>query len=140
MDSKKNSFWTPIIVIALLGTVFAMIVARPLFREPPADLKLGHVNESTFLQEVLESEVPVLVDFYADWCGPCQQLAPVLEELAAELPDAKIVKVNVDENPALSRQYGISSIPNLLVFKDGQIATNHVGLATKAELKAMLTQ
>ncbi len=97
-----------------------------------------YANEQTFREQVLNSEVPVLVDFYADWCGPCRALSPVLEELAQETPDAKIVKVNVDESPQLAGQYGISSIPALLVFNDGEITGQQVGLASKEQLKALL--
>jgi thioredoxin 1 len=95
-------------------------------------------NETNFGELVLNSNVPVLVDFYADWCGPCKMIAPVLEELAQEATDAKIVKVNVDENPQLAARYGISSIPSLLVFKDGGVADQHVGLANKAQLRSMI--
>jgi thioredoxin 1 len=97
-----------------------------------------HANEATFTQQVLQSNVPVLVDFYADWCGPCKMLAPTLDELARETTGARIVKVNVDQNPQLAAQYGISSIPSLLVFKNGEIAGQHTGLASKSRLKAML--
>jgi thioredoxin 1 len=97
-----------------------------------------HADEKTFREQVLQSEVPVLVDFYADWCGPCRALGPVLEELAQETPHAKVVKVNVDESPQLAGQYGISSIPSLLVFKDGKIAGQQVGLANKQQLQALL--
>jgi thioredoxin 1 len=82
----------------------------------------------------------VLVDFYADWCGPCQRLAPVLDELAAEVPDARIVKVNVDHSPRLASEYGIDSIPNLKVFKNGTITHEIVGLAGKSQLRALLTR
>ena len=157
MSSKTNTLWVAIIGIAAVGSVAAIIVARPFFQqEPPAapatsgisieaetsltSFGIEHVDESTFLGQVLESDVPVLVDFYAEWCGPCKQLAPVLDELAGELQNARIVKVNVDENPALSRQYGVSSIPNLLVFRDGRVVANHLGLASKEELKVLLTQ
>ena len=88
----------------------------------PAQGTIEHAGEADFQYKVLGSTAPVLVDFYADWCRPCQMLAPVLEELARETPDAKIVKVNVDDSPALAAQYGISAIPSLLVFKGGQIA------------------
>jgi thioredoxin 1 len=97
-----------------------------------------HANEASFDQLVLNTDVPVLVDFYADWCGPCKMIAPVLEEVAREATDAKIVKVNVDENPQLAARYGISSIPSLLVFKDGEVADQHIGLANKAQLRSMI--
>jgi thioredoxin 1 len=97
-----------------------------------------HADESNFDQLVLNSDVPVLVDFYADWCGPCRMLAPVLEELAKETSDARIVKVNVDQAGQLASRYGIESIPSLKVFKDGKVVDEHVGLANKARLKSLL--
>ena len=100
--------------------------------------KLYHADEANFDELVLNSDVPVLVDFYADWCGPCRTLAPVLEELARETSDAKIVKVNVEHSPQLAARYGISSIPSLKVFEDGKIVDEQVGLASKARLKVML--
>jgi thioredoxin 1 len=99
---------------------------------------IHHANESNFEEIVLKSDVPVLVDFYADWCGPCQRLAPILEELAADTPNARVVKINVDENPRLASQYGISAIPNLKVFKSGNIVAEVAGLAGKKQLQAML--
>jgi thioredoxin 1 len=100
--------------------------------------KVHHANEANFAKLVLESDVPVLVDFYADWCGPCRMVAPVLDELAREAPDAKIVKVNVDHSPQLAARYGINSIPNLKVFQGGKVVDEQTGLASKARLKAML--
>jgi thioredoxin 1 len=100
--------------------------------------KVYHVSETQFDQEVLRSQVPVLVDFYADWCGPCKMLAPVLEELARETAGAKIVKVNIDQSQSLAVRYGISSIPTLVVFKEGQPAGGTVGLASKAHLRRLL--
>jgi len=97
-----------------------------------------HASDLDFEQVVLQSDVPVLVDFYADWCGPCRSLAPILEQLASETTDAKIVKVNVDESPQVSRQYNISSIPCLLVFKNGQVVNRQVGLVGKQQLRALL--
>jgi thioredoxin 1 len=97
-----------------------------------------HADDSNFNHLVLNSDVPVLVDFYADWCGPCRMLAPVLEELAKETSGAKIVKVNVDHAPQLARRYGIQSIPSLKVFEEGKVVDEHVGLANKGQLKSML--
>jgi thioredoxin 1 len=97
-----------------------------------------YADEATFQNEVLRSDVPVLVDFYADWCGPCRALAPVLEQLAQEMPHAKIVKVDIDQSPDLAGDYRISSIPSLLVFEDGQVVDRQVGLAGKQKLKELL--
>jgi thioredoxin 1 len=97
-----------------------------------------HADETNFAEVVLNSDVPVLVDFYAEWCGPCRMIAPVLEELAKEKTDARIVKVNVDHSPQLAAQYGINSIPSLKVFDEGKVVDEQVGLASKARLKAML--
>jgi len=97
-----------------------------------------HANEADFAQMVLNADVPVLVDFYADWCGPCRMIAPALEELASETTAAKIVKVNVDHNPRLAARYGISSIPSLLVFKDGEVVREQVGVANKAQLRSLI--
>jgi thioredoxin 1 len=97
-----------------------------------------HADLENFEQMVLESEIPVLVDFYADWCRPCQILAPTLDELARETPNARIVKVNVDENPELAGHFGVSSIPALMVFKDGNLVAKRLGVADKASLKRLL--
>jgi thioredoxin 1 len=97
-----------------------------------------HANQTNFDQLVLNADVPVLVDFYADWCGPCKMIAPLLEEVAQEATDARVVKVNVDDNPQLAARYGISSIPSLLVFKDGEVVGQQVGLVNKSQLKSML--
>ena len=101
---------------------------------------IQHVNEANFDNLVLKADVPVLVDFYADWCGPCQRLAPILEDLARETPGARIVKVNVENSPNLAAQYGIDSIPSLKVFKSGAVAGEFVGLANKNQLKSLLAR
>jgi thioredoxin 1 len=101
---------------------------------------LEHVNEANFKEKVLDSQVPVLVDFYADWCRPCKMLAPLLEEIASEKPKVKLVKVNVDENPRLATHYQISGIPNLKMFKNGRVVAQHVGLADKRQLNALLAE
>lgn len=97
-----------------------------------------HLTKENFDQEVLESNVPVLVDFWATWCGPCQMVLPIIEELAEELEGVKIGKVNVDEEMELAKQYRVMSIPTLIVFKDGKKVATSVGAKTKEEIKEML--
>ena len=105
-----------------------------------AKSQVQHADETTFGNLVLKSNVPVLVDFYADWCGPCQRLAPILEELAGETSDIRIVKVNVENSPSLAAEYEVNSIPSLKVFKNGEIHSELVGLASKSQLRALLNR
>jgi thioredoxin 1 len=111
---------------------------RAMLTATRQDGKVHHANDANFDELVLASDVPVLVDFYADWCGPCRMIAPALEELAKETTDARIVKVNVDHSPRLAARYGINSIPSLKVFDEGKVVDEHVGLANKGRLKKML--
>ena len=97
-----------------------------------------HVTEQTFKADVLDSEKPVIVDFWATWCGPCMMLAPVLEEIAAEHPELVVAKVDVDENPQLAMAFGISSIPAVILFKEGKIAGASIGYRPKESLLATL--
>lgn len=97
-----------------------------------------HLNKDNFKSEVLDSKGLVLVDFWATWCGPCQMLGPVIEEIAGEVTDAKICKLDVDENQELAKEYRVMSIPTLIVFKDGQIAKREVGAKPKDEILQML--
>jgi len=100
--------------------------------------QVEHATEATFQQMVLESSEPVLVDFYADWCGPCRALAPVLEELARENPQTRVVKVDVDRAPRLAAEYQVSSIPTVMVFENGRATAQQIGLIGKAKLESML--
>ena len=97
-----------------------------------------HITKENFETEVLQSEKPVLVDFWAEWCRPCQMLLPTIEELAGEVTDAKICKVNVDEQPELAGQFGVMTIPTLIVFKGGKVVNTSIGVKAKSEILKML--
>jgi thioredoxin 1 len=98
------------------------------------------VSDKSFQTDVLQSKEPVLVDFWAEWCGPCRAVGPVLEEVAGELQGKlKIVKLNVDENPQTAAKYGVMSIPTLMMFKNGELASRQVGAAPKAKLEQWIT-
>ena len=96
-----------------------------------------NINKNNFAQEVLNSEKPVLVDFWASWCGPCRMVVPIVEKIAEEYPEYKVVKVNVDEEPELAAQFEVMSIPSLMIFRNGEVVNKSVGAKNKQQILAM---
>lgn len=96
------------------------------------------ISKDNFSKEVLNSDKPVLLDFYADWCGPCQMVGPIVAEIAQERDDIKVGKINVDEEPELTAEFQVMSIPMLVVIKDGKLVNKVVGFRPKADIEAML--
>lgn len=96
------------------------------------------ITKENFDSEVLKAEGTVLIDFWATWCGPCRMLSPIVDEVASERPDVKVGKINVDEQPELAQQFGIMSIPTLLIFKNGEKVQESVGLIPKEKVEALL--
>lgn len=101
--------------------------------------QIVYVTDDTFESEVLQSDLPVLVDYWAEWCGPCKMIAPILDEIVAEYEGKiKITKVNIDDNPGTPPRYGIRGIPTLMIFKDGEVEATKVGALTKSQLVAFI--
>lgn len=101
-------------------------------------MSIMNIDKANFTQEVVNSDVPVLLDFWAPWCGPCRMVGPVLDEIAQERADIKVGKINVDEQPELAVQFGVMAIPMLVVMKDGQVTSQAAGARPKAQILAML--
>ncbi len=102
---------------------------------------ITHISDSTFDQEVLQSDVPVLVDYWAEWCGPCKMIAPILIQIAADYEGKlKITKLNIDDNPATPPKFGIRGIPTLMIFKGGDLQSTKVGALSKSQLTAFIDQ
>ena len=126
-------------VIALL---LAVLLLTGCSRKEKAgsffDGQIIYVTAENFDQVVMNSDKPVLLDFWASWCGPCQMIAPYLEEIAAERPDVLVCKINVDEEPELASQFQVMSIPTLMVVKNGEVVSKTMGARPKAQINAML--
>ena len=102
-------------------------------------MSLTHTTDENFDQDIIQSDLPVLLDFWAEWCGPCKMIGPLLAELSEEYSDkVKIVKLNVDENNNTAIQYAVRSIPTLILFKEGQVQAQHIGAAAKGQLKQFI--
>ena len=101
-------------------------------------MSVMHIDHNNFYQEVVASEKPVLLDFWASWCGPCRMMSPVLDQIAEERPDVKVCKVNIDEQPELASRYQIFSIPTLMVMQNGQVVNQSTGARPKAQVLKML--
>ena len=101
-------------------------------------MKVLHINKDNFHKEVLNSEKPVLLDFFASWCGPCRMVGPILDEIAREREDIKVCKVNIDEQPELASRFRIMSVPTLMVLKDGQVMEQSIGARPKHQILAMV--
>ncbi len=101
--------------------------------------KITHITDETFEDEVLNAEQPVLIDYWAEWCGPCKMIAPVLDEIAEDYDDKlKVVKLNIDDNPETPPKYGIRGIPTLMIFKNGNVEATKVGAVSKSQLTAFI--
>ena len=102
-------------------------------------MSVKSIKENEFESEVINSDKPVVIDFWAEWCGPCKEIAPILDEIADEMKDKiKVVKINIDENPNIPNKYGIQSIPTMIIFKKGEPISTKVGVVIKSELKTWI--
>ena len=141
----KNKVVIMIVSIVFIAGLFAIngilkkqeeSVQNVNFKEE--NMRILDITSENFEKEVLKSEKPVLVDFYADWCGPCKMLSPIVDQVATENEDIKVCRINIDNEESLAIQYGIMSIPTLLVFKSGEVSNQTIGVVSKSEILEML--
>ncbi len=117
----------------------APVTPRVKARIPGMSNQIIHVTDGSFEQQVLSSSRPVMVDYWAEWCGPCRMIAPILEEIAGEYADKlTVAKINIDENQAVAARYAVRGIPTLMIFKDGAVAGTKVGALSKSQLSAFI--
>lgn len=152
MKSKLFTIFLVIIFIGLLFFINTMLneqnssinvvtnneIGQKLESEEKSNMEVMSVSNKNFEEEVLKSDKKVLIDFYADWCGPCKMLSPIVEEFANNNNDVKVVKVNIDDNQELAVKYGVSSIPTLIVIENGEIKNIRVGLMSKSEIEELV--
>ena len=141
----KNKFTIIILCIIFVGGLFAINGVLKQQTKPieekngkEENMSVLEVTNESFVEEVLKSEKPVLVDFYADWCGPCKMLSPIVEEVAKENSDVKVCRINIDNEQDLAVEYGIMSIPTLVVIKNGEETKRAVGVVGKSEILQMV--
>jgi thioredoxin 1 len=154
MSTKSAGGAKPLVLIAIVAIIalgwFSMRTSNDWLSQP-SNTKEGdnmaaqasasgilHADDTSFESVVLQSDVPVLVDFYADWCGPCRMLAPLLEQLAGESNGVKIVKLNIDNSPGVAARFGVNSIPTLILFKGGEPVNQTVGLLNRQQLRSLV--
>ena len=126
---------------AFVGVAFRDENITAVSRAKKENSMANQITDGSFDQEVLESKIPVLIDFWAPWCGPCRAMGPVIDELSEEYDgQVKIVKMNVDENSATPGKYGIRAIPTLILFKDGEVVDQSTGAVSKSSIKEMITK
>ncbi len=128
-----------VLVYALISWPLKLTARHSAAKAYPVSEKITHITDDSFDAEVLSAEMPVLVDYWAEWCGPCKMIAPILDQIASDYDGKlKVTKLNIDDNPAAPRRYGIRGIPTLMIFKDGDVQATKIGAVSKSQLTAFI--